>query len=198
MKNKTLLIIISVLLTFVCIVTPNARGNEISPVNQGDKLITVKKDGTHTLCTVGYVDKISQTAIYTGHCSHGDVGNKVMNEKGEEVGNVIQNFYVPPITYTDYAVIKLTVPVGNNIYSGDKISLIPALPGDNICSYGGTSNQVYCGKVTGSEDIYVVQATRNSGGTVGDSGGPAWVEGKGIVGFLSGLTEEHTFFTYRR
>lgn len=64
MKNKTLLIIISVLLTFVCIITPNARGNEINPVNQGDKLITVKKDGTHTLCTVGYVDKISQTAIY--------------------------------------------------------------------------------------------------------------------------------------
>lgn len=195
MHNKVYSIIFSSAVIAGTIFAPSyAYGNEI--VNQGDRVITKRHNGEHGVCTIGYVDKATQTAIYTGHCSGGEVGNKVMDYNWNEIGYVVQNFYQIHETYTDYAVIKLTRPAGNNIYSGNKISLLPAFPGDNICSYGGNTNDVYCGKVTGSENMTVVKATRNSGGSLGDSGGPAWISGKGVVGFFSAVTDTHTYFSY--
>lgn len=184
-------------------------------VNQGDYVsttvtlpqITPMLSGqTDTVsCTIGYVDKANNRALYAGHCARGLTGIDVKNASGHTLGTVVSNpyqdhgGYIPgpalmPHTPNDWAVIQLApgVVAGNNSYSGDQFTT--ARPGDTLCSYGHTTRRVLCGKVIGAHGQVTV-ATRNAGGVVGDSGGPAWVPGRGFVGVYSLFSPVYTVFT---
>lgn len=178
----------------------HANDNTIS-VEQGDKVVIENdyKDNDYAICTAGYVDDNTRTMIFTGHCSGYDTGKDVYNTDFKKLGTVVYNngsYDTHPDS--DYAVVKLdeSISVGENIYSGDiwtspqKINI-----GDKMCSFGAKSNMKYCGYVTDVHDNYV-NGDINTGGVSGDSGGPAWIEGKGFIGVYSAVSEGITTFTY--
>lgn len=170
-------------------------------VQQGDKVVIENdyKKNDYAICTVGYVDKNTHTMVFTGHCSGYDVGKNVYDPQFKKLGKVIYNHGTPEThPDSDYAIVKLDekVSVGENIYSGDKWSSPEKVKiGDKMCSYGAKSGMKYCGYVTGVNDHYI-NGDINTGGVSGDSGGPAWVEGKGFVGVYSAVSEGVTTFTY--
>ena len=78
-----------------------------------------------------------------------------------------------------------TTDAGENIYSGNQVVSPEDIEvGDTIHSYGGKTGQQYTGTVTRT-DGHQVLATGEAGGLPGDSGGPAWIDGKGLVGVYS-------------
>lgn len=89
----------------------------------------------------------------------------------------------------DIALVQLDdwVNVGNNSYSGDSWSKIEDVKeGDKLCAYGARTQKVRCGKVayTAPENNLII-GDIDTTGINGDSGGPAWIEGKGFVGVYS-------------
>ena len=162
-------------------------------VNQGDAVID-----DNTMCTVGYVDKNSNSFYTAAHCV-GGVGSQVTNLDGESVGTVTERGTA--VNQYDYNHDTARVAInpghtaGDNVYSGDKVANLDEIEeGDTLHSYGITHDGVYSGKVDNS--------TGNAGGTTfsqngmapipGDSGGPAWVEGKGFVGVATGYYGDQT------
>lgn len=86
------------------------------------------------------------------------------------------------------------VIAGKNIYSGEKKANIKDIEIDDpLCSYGAKSGTMHCGKVIDKTSRLVV-GNKEAGGISGDSGGPAWVPGKGFVGVYSAKTEETYFY----
>ena len=170
-------------------------------VQQGDKAVienSSQKDD-YAICTVGYVDDISHTLIFTGHCSGYKTGKNVYTSDFKKLGTVIYNHGTPEThPDNDYAIVKLdkNISVGDNIYSGDKwVSPDKVNVGDKLCSYGAKSAMKYCGYVTSVNNRYI-NGDINTGGISGDSGGPAWIEGKGFIGVYSAVSEGITTFTY--
>ena len=214
LKPHYLILIATLFLAFSTMSTPHA--NAATVVNQGDYVattiplpeLTPMSSGQNTgmACTIGYVDKARHRAFYAGHCSQGLPGTTVYNAAGNVIGTVGYNpypdhgAYIPgpallPGIPNDWAVINLApgVVAGGNNYSGDAIAP-GARTGDTICSYGARTRSVKCGKVMGTHGSVIV-ATPNAGGIPGDSGGPAWIPGKGFVGVYSILNPVYTAFT---
>lgn len=146
-------------------------------LNQGDSIYFSKNnDNVFNVCTVAYIGhKIALTAA---HC--GNVGSTVINESGETIGilSAVNN-------NTDVGEIALRDNVrGVNGFSGNTI--VPKeniQPTDVICQYGQTTKQVMCGKQVeiNIRDFIWSQ----SKGQKGDSGGAAWINGKGFIGVIS-------------
>lgn len=150
-------------------------------INQGDRVNVVG-----TVCTVGYIDHATRRAYLAKHCARVDTVNVRTND-GKFVGT-----FVRPNTPGDTAWINLDprVRAGANRFTGDTVIARSAVqPGDTICFYGATSRETRCAAVksTGTpQDPFVNGNPMQILG--GDSGGPAWVPGKGAVGVVSAVT----------
>lgn len=168
-------------------------------IQQGDKvLIDVgKNNGTAAVCTIGYVDAPRRNFTFSGHCSGGKIGAKVFNKNMQYIGNVQENHYKGQ-AYNDIAVVSVkNGTIGKNAYSGDRwVAPHEVRYGEKICSRGATSNKVHCGRVTGKESPNVILASTQAGGIGGDSGGPAWIPGRGFVGVFFGGTGDKSVFVY--
>lgn len=145
-------------------------------------------------CTIAYVeDRIAHTA---GHCGR-DGDEVTFYGKPQVIGTFRTTWSIDDSDANkehgigDYAYIEFNDDFrgGENIYSGDNIiNPEDVAIGDTISSYGASSNKSYSGKVTGSRKNDFL-AEKTAGGIPGDSGGPAWIEGKGFVGiYLGSLT----------
>lgn len=181
----------------------DAQGNSPIIMSQGDPIITKLPDGENTLCTVGFVNgkyqskRASSILIMSGHCAQGKTGVEVLDENFHPIGRVSHNWYDNK-QKKDISVVELNEDViaGGNSYSGDtwvlpeKISI-----GDPICSRGAASDSVHCGEVIDVKDN-LVRATRTAGGIEGDSGGPAWIPGKGFVGVFFGGNPHRSVFVH--
>lgn len=145
-------------------------------------------------CTVGYNSHhFSYTAA---HC--GNSGDYVyLQEAGGSSSKPLGTLTRSPQARVesgdgsnDWAVINwnTSVQLGPNTYSGNDVIHPSALaPGTQVCVYGSATRQANCGRLMGNVDLMSfadgLQADR------GDSGGPVWVEGQGLVGVLSGSHE---------
>lgn len=157
----------------------------VTEVYQGDK-ITIRGKS----CTVGYIDHKNRVAYTAGHCGFTDETVEVFDTSNNPIGTIYTRYSRErtPFVSADQAVIKLYDDVypGENIFSGNiKIDYTDIRPGDRVCSFSRTTQQTMCGEV-----LYTARnsigATRNAAGDRGDSGGPAWIEGKGFVGLYVG------------
>ena len=168
-------------------------------VNQGDRILVENSPGNYTGCTVGYVHKGLRTLTTAGHCGGGR-GLKVVDPHGNQIGTIGSNTYNRSTNENDVMVVNVNsnVGIGGNRFSGDGWAHPSRVRmGDPICSYGAKSGKTHCGIVTGVNGR-VVSATRNAGGINGDSGGPAWVPGKGFVGIYTAYWKYQVDFTYPR
>ena len=168
-------------------------------IQQGDQVFidVGKNDGTAAMCTIGYVDAPRRNFTFSGHCSGGKIGAKVFNKDMQYIGNVQENHYKRQ-AYNDIAVVSVkNGTIGKNTYSGDRwVAPHTIKRGEKVCSYGANSNKIHCGIITGKESPNVILASNQAGGIGGDSGGPAWIPGRGFVGVFFGGTGDKSVFVY--
>ncbi|CAB0825602.1 hypothetical protein FRC0265_01942 [Corynebacterium diphtheriae] len=166
-------------------------------VDQGDSLL-VRADGNMLgVCTVGFVDTENNRVWTDAHC--GENGAAVMDNFQNPIGTLhhvypsewerLQNIQGTEWSVnsraSDVAYVEIDDPavLGQNYFSQNTIARDPAV-GDNLCNYGGRTDSVVCTPITNINGPVVI--TANNGSDHGDSGGPAWIEGKGYVGQLLG------------
>ena len=80
-------------------------------------------------------------------------------------------------------------------YSGDTIVPISDVQlGETVCVYGNTTKRESCGNFAGRNGttFYVEHATSDPG----DSGGPLWIPGRGLIGVLAGADEIEYLSTF--
>lgn len=158
-------------------------------VNQGDGIVV-----GGVVCTIGYVH--APYAYTAGHCLPKE-GAPVEDFHGHQIGtaedihNSVQRS-ANASDFEDWGRIRLKEDFrgGKNVFSGDTIASHVKV-GDSVTSYGVYSKKPSSGAVmvTGPNgfDSDIVEAVG------GDSGGPTWVEGKGLVGLIStGITVKGT------
>lgn len=154
----------------------------IAPVvNQGDRVYVVG-----TMCTIGYIDHATHRAYLAKHCANATTMN-VRNNDGKYLGT-----FNRPDAPGDTAWIDLDprVRAGANNFTGDTVIDRHAVqPGDTICFYGATSRETRCTPVksTGTDHDPFINGNPMQI-LAGDSGGPAWIVGKGAVGVVAAVT----------
>lgn len=153
-------------------------------VTQGDRVrVDAPGESEGSYCTIGYVQTATAVAYTAGHC--GDDGADVFNEQGDAIGV----FRHSP-SYTGgtgpgdvgYILLDDDVEVGANHYSGDGI--VTGIAGSEICAYGATSKKVICGELIAHRNDAVGLIHINIPVTGGDSGGPVWIPGRGVIGTI--------------
>lgn len=171
-------------------------------VNQGDRVRISQATSPQgitlgSMCTVGYIDHAHHRAWIASHC--GDDGATVSNSYGKRIGtfrwangNRYAGTRVLEGASRDIAYIELEpeVRAGENRYSGDTVitALDQVAVGAEGCVFGQTTRRVSCGTVSNSSGFYgFTNLSRVNGAevTYGDSGGPVWVPGQGLLGVLS-------------
>ncbi|MBL7284739.1 hypothetical protein FPH17_10350 [Corynebacterium godavarianum] len=183
-----------------------ANAPQGTAVKQGDR-IRVQRLLWDFNCTLGYVDPRAGVGYTAGHC--GLPGEPVLNANYQIIGHfeasngLSMNLNIP-LAYAadvvpslmpqvsrgmlaDVARIRFNpgVVAGGNAFSGDRVvPLGEVRHGDRICAVGAQSQRVVCGTVdkVNGDTTYAFQ----HGLIPGDSGGPAWIPGKGFVGVNSG------------
>ncbi|WP_151549942.1 MULTISPECIES: hypothetical protein [Corynebacterium] len=165
-------------------------------VDQGDVLLTDAGNGQVSSCTIGYVDEANGRAWTDAHC--GANGTEVYDAFYTPIGRLhhiypdvfaaVQNSndsrWGPVSRMSDVAYIEFydSKFIGQNYFSGDTIAQ-PEV-GDKLCTYGNRTQRIACSPI-----LYLtgpVAITADVGSDHGDSGGPAWIEGKGYFGQLLG------------
>lgn len=197
--KKILVSVVTAILVGVSSMVSPAVAHAGVVVNQGDKIFLENSPGDYTACTVGYVHKGLRTVTTAGHCGGGR-GLKAVDQYGNPIGVIGSNTYNRSTNADDVMVVNVNpnVGIGGNRFSGDGWAHPSRVRmGDQICSYGAKSGKTHCGFVT-SVNGRVVKATRNSGGINGDSGGPAWIPGKGFVGIYTTFWQYQVGFTHPR
>ena len=180
MKN-----IFTVAAAAVAAVTLTAGTAWAGTINQGDRV----RNQDWMTCTVGYVQPGS--AYTAGHC--GKTGDTMYNYNTDEQLGTLNTHYTHA-GGEDWAEIQLndTTTAGENIYSGNQIvSPENVEVGDTIHSYGGKTGKQYTGTVTDTDGEQIL-ATGEAGGLPGDSGGPFWIDGKGLVGVYTSYYTDGT------
>lgn len=165
-------------------------------VNQGDR-VSVVTPISRGHCTVGYVDRATNRAIFSGHCTMYP-GQRVVDAHGNYIGRVATLTMIPgPKQQNDYAYISLHgARAGRNGFSGDRMVHPSAVrPGETACSVGATTQRVMCAPVHSvrGHKIVVSGLTALRGG---DSGGPIWIPNRGLVAIHSGEAGGKTLGSY--
>lgn len=194
MRVATVLGIVS-----LCALAPSAYGSSSlsflsnvfnKTINQGDEIYIYTLSGSSNVaCTLGYVT--NDYALTAGHC--GFENSIVKNNNGKKIGHID---YIDYNGAQDIAIIKLDDDVisGSNTYSGDYItSMAEMSPSDKLCHYGKTTKQVICAEQHRLPTYGLFWSKGN--GELGDSGGPVWVEGKGLIGIISTKGNDYTTST---
>lgn len=150
-------------------------------IQQGDRISSAE-----SRCTLGYAN--DNYGITSGHCF--DIGTSIFHNR-VHIGTVVDAGYEGYSADKDWAVIKFddNVKVLDNSYSGDNIVSTSELEiGDEACTYGVNTDKIQCGKILFLRGHIVYTETINTMG--GDSGGPVWVEEKGLIGMHKGTRYE--------
>lgn len=173
-------------------------------VKQGARMFV---DNQHndalTACTIGYNDPEQRRSYTAGHCAdNGDYGWQtgslvyLADSKGREMSTPAGMIYPAAAYYgasnaNDWAVIYWFngVEVGVNPYGGEYVPIQDLEPGETLCyhgyaSHGGTT-EASCGPFVGmiEKTIYFDAPGMPD---YGDSGGPVYAPGRGLVGVMSG------------
>lgn len=139
-------------------------------VEQGDQIVSGDRS-----CTVTYV---ADGWLYTaGHCT----------QPGEDVYRVRHGLrrHIGVTTTAvdtgaeDYAVVKLNPRTNTHNPHADNLALT-LQPGDTVCHYARQTNTTQCGTVDAGGWVNAPHTIRK-----GDSGGPVWAPGKGLVGSIT-------------
>lgn len=189
------------IMSFMAFLAPQAQAqssiHKPTVVSQGDKVTINNK----VSCTVGYVDKLSHKAYLADHCLPPHQKSIITNKNGEKIGEAFGHSGDQPMgiakSRNDVSYISLysDVVVGENSYSGDKrASASKIKPGERMCMYSRGYNSVHCGRVKAVDGTLVV-GDEHVNGIPGDSGGPAWVIGKGFVGVYTLIIDGGHQFT---
>ena len=156
-----------------------------------------------TACTIGYNDPEQRRSYTAGHCA--DRADKawqtgslvyLADSKGREMSIPAGMIYPAAAYYgasnaNDWAVIYWFngVEVGTNPYGGEFVPIQDLEPGETLCyhgyaSHGGTTESA-CGPFVGmiEKTIYFDAPGMPD---YGDSGGPVYAPGRGLVGVMSG------------
>ena len=156
-----------------------------------------------TACTIGYNDPEQRRSYTAGHCA--DRADKawqtgslvyLADSKGREMSIPAGMIYPAAAYYgasnaNDWAVIYWFngVEVGTNPYGGEFVPIQDLEPGETLCyhgyaSHGGTT-EAACGPFVGmiEKTIYFDAPGMPD---YGDSGGPVYAPGRGLVGVMSG------------
>ena len=160
-------------------------------------------DDNLTACTIGFNDPAARRSYTAGHCAdNGDYGWQtgslvyLADSKGREMSTPAGMIYPAAAYYgasnaNDWAVIYWFngVEVGANPYGGEYVPIQDLEPGETLCyhgyaSHGGTT-EASCGPFVGMiEETIYFDAPGMPG--YGDSGGPVYAPGRGLVGVMSG------------
>lgn len=173
-------------------------------VKQGARMFVDNLGGdTLTACTIGYNDPEQRRSYTAGHCAdNGDYGWQtgslvyLADSKGREMSTPAGMIYPAAAYYgasnaNDWAVIYWFngVEVGANPYGGEYVPIQDLEPGETLCyhgyaSHGGTT-EASCGPFVGmiEKTIYF---DAPGAPDYGDSGGPVYAPGRGLVGVMSG------------
>ena len=156
-----------------------------------------------TACTIGYNDSKQRRSYTAGHCAdNGNYGWQtgslvyLADSKGREMTTPAGMIYPAAAYYgasnaNDWAVIYWFngVEVGTNPYGGEFVPIQDLEPGETLCyhgyaSHGGTTESA-CGPFVGmiEKTIYFDAPGMPD---YGDSGGPVYAPGRGLVGVMSG------------
>lgn len=175
----TLMGAITALFTIVGIMFTPTPGT----INQGDA-IGVRHDGARGEgeCTTTY---ITGGYLYTaGHCTQ--VGDTITRQRRlgltSPIGTTILSAHDD---VWDYAVVKLNPGVtGSNTYATNPQPLSVVEPGDMVCHHARQTNTITCEHAQLTGDSYLwLPGTHTI--KPGDSGGPVWVPGKGLIGAVT-------------
>ena len=173
-------------------------------VKQGARMFVGNlHNDTLTACTIGYNDPEQRRSYTAGHCAdNGDYGWQtgslvyLADSKGREMSTPAGMIYPAAAYYgasnaNDWAVIYWFngVEVGANPYGGEYVPIQDLEPGETLCyhgyaSHGGTT-EASCGPFVGmiEKTIYFDAPGMPD---YGDSGGPVYAPGRGLVGVMSG------------
>ncbi|SER94732.1 hypothetical protein [Corynebacterium cystitidis] len=174
----------------------NASAPEGTVVSQGDVIYALHGIGIDNSCTLGFIEREHHTAYTAGHC--GIAGEPVFNQNKEVIGFVeASNFFTQFVNFLpqfagigDVARIRLLdhVVAGPNDLTGDTyVPVSEVRAGEPICLWGASSRETHCGTIN---HVRGTSLLVDAPGTVsGDSGGPAWIPGRGFVAVLSGWEE---------
>ena len=157
-------------------------------IDQGDVVL----NENNAACTVGYIDKKNNRAYLADHCVTPNTTASVFNEDGVELGYIVSKSdfeseanYLTSRRDANFITLHEGIFAGENIYSGDnRIRTKDVAIGDQLCAFRHKSKTVGCGKVVGVDGTLIEGNSGVAGGS-GDSGGPAWIPGKGFVGVHS-------------
>lgn len=156
-----------------------------------------------TACTIGYNDSKQRRSYTAGHCAdNGDYGWQtgslvyLADSKGREMTTPAGMIYPAAAYYgasnaNDWAVIYWFngVEVEANPFGGEYVPIEDIEPGETLCYHGyashGGTNRATCGPFVGmiEKTIYFDAPGMPD---YGDSGGPVYAPGRGLVGVMSG------------
>lgn len=181
------------------IVAPDASA-QTQVARQGWRLIT----SSNSACTIGFNDPSRGISYTAAHCGRSGDTVYLTDASGNSLPYPAGVFtpssrYVSNTASNDWGVIKWNpgVSVEANRFGGGYVPSSQLKTGDSICFHGftshGTSGNYTCGKFIGKigESIYYESGIHSR---PGDSGGPVFVPGKGVVGVTAGL-EKYTYGT---
>ena len=186
------------------VVGAEAPAAERLVVKQGARMfVDNQHNDTLTACTIGYNDPEQRRSYTAGHCAdNGDYGWQtgslvyLADSKGREMSTPAGMIYPAAAYYgasnaNDWAVIYWFngVEVGANPYGGEYVPIQDLEPGETLCyhgyaSHGGTT-EASCGPFVGMIEKTIYFDAPGMPG-YGDSGGPVYAPGRGLVGVMSG------------
>ena len=186
------------------VVGAEAPAAERLVVKQGARMFVDNQHNDNlTACTIGYNDPEQRRSYTAGHCAdNGDYGWQtgslvyLADSKGREMSTPAGMIYPAAAYYgasnaNDWAVIYWFngVEVGANPYGGEYVPIQDLEPGETLCyhgyaSHGGTT-EASCGPFVGMIEKTIYFDAPGMPG-YGDSGGPVYAPGRGLVGVMSG------------
>lgn len=154
-------------------------------------------DGTDGLCTIGFNDAANQRSFTAAHCGADGAGVRLLDpldysKRSPVVGHLrISPEYSDLQKPNDWGYIEWDDNVrlaANNITGDALIRPSEVRPGERVCFHGATTHRgtlgSHCGRAAADfgHELFAIGVT----GQKGDSGGPVFIPGRGMVGVMSG------------
>lgn len=210
-RSPRLTVLATAFLTVLGTLSSPASAAPAVTISQGQQVL-VPDQG---ICTVGYVDKVSHRAYLADHCVN-DKGQRTQPvtvhdlNTGEPLGTTTPigkmgmdgggSPMQDPRFDVNYIQLADHVAVGTNRFSGDsRVDAYDIEQNDEVCVYSSRRDKTYCGyawSTVGSViKVHIPGGEADKAVTFGDSGGPAWIPGKGFAGVLVSMGGKTIWYT---